>query len=161
MNRDHKILTATVASGLMIGALVFALNRSETEICVSEDTISYAPYTYSHAIDLPSYDLSEDKISDYVDYQISELDKQLNEIIDEMDVWTNLDYSRVINQFTPATKPTFTPPIQHWLNTFYPTTTINPKICNNRVNEPGTLALIACALILLIKKENNKGKHHG
>lgn len=155
MNRDHKILTATAASGLMIGALVLALNKSETEICVNEDAISYAPYTYSHAIDLPSYDLSEDKISDHVDYEISELDKQLNEIIEEMDVWPNLDYSRVINQFTPTTKPTFTPPIINWMNTFYPTTTINPKICNNRVNEPSTLALIACALILFSRKEWN------
>lgn len=150
MNRDHKILVATVASGLMIGALVLALNSTETEVCVSKDTISYAPYTYNHAIDLPSYELSEDKISDHVDYQISELDKQLNEIIDEMDVWPNLDYSRVVNQFTPATKPTFTPPIIHWLNTFYPTNTVNPKICNNRVNEPGTLALIACGLLVLV-----------
>ena len=148
MKRDHKILTATVASGLMIGALVLALNRNETEICVNEDVISYAPYTYSQAIDLPSYELSEDKISDHVDYQVAEIDKQLNEIIEEMGVWPNLDYSRVINQFTPTTKLTFTPPIINWLNTFYPTTTINPKICNNRVNEPGTLALIACALLI-------------
>lgn len=157
MKKDHKILAGAVLTGVAIGALVLALNSTETEICVNEDAISYAPYTYGHAIDLPSYDLSEDKISDHVDYQISELDKQLNEIIDEMDVWPNLDYSRVINQFTPTTKLTFTPPIINWLNTFYPTTTINPKICNNRVNEPGTLVLIACALLITLF--NNRDGH--
>lgn len=132
----------------MIGALVLALNSTETDVCVSEDTIDYVPYSYRQAINLPSYELSEDKISDHVDYQVAEIDKQLNEIIEEMGVWPNLDYSRVINQFPPTTKLTFTPPIINWLNTFYPTTTINPKICNNRVNEPGTLALIACALLI-------------
>ena len=99
MNRDHKILVATVASGLMIGALVPA-NSTETEVCVSKDTCMRLT-TYSHAIDLPSYDLSEDKISDHVDYQIARTrqTESTNEIIDEMDVWPNLDYSRVVNQF--------------------------------------------------------------
>jgi len=156
MKRDHKILIATAALGSLIGALIFALNKTETAVCISDETIVYAPHTYNHAIDLPSYELREDKISDHVDYQVAALDKQLNEIIEEMSAWPNLDYSRVINQFTPTTKPMFTPPIIHWLNTWYPTTTVNPTICSNRVTEPGTLALIASVLLMTFIKNKEK-----